>query len=177
MGTWLNSDGLYIKYGADESEVAKGGQYSTDGSLHEVEATLLWSDFASATAVLPINSSSYGIVIPKGARIEEVETVVETAFVNDGTVGTSTFVVGFNKADRTTALDVDGLLTSSATGTELGLATAGTKKTITVGSTGAGTLIGESLSENGVMVFANGGHASHPNTAGSINIRVRYRFV
>lgn len=176
MGTWTNSDGLYIRYGADEAEVAKGGQYSTDGSLHEVEAVLPYSDFASATPGLPSSSDSFGIVIPKGARIEEIETVVETAFTSSGTIGSSTFVVGFKKNDRSTELDHDGLLTSSATGTVLGLATVGTKTVTRIGSTGAGALIGTNLSENGTLVFSNSAHASHPHTAGKIRVRIRYFF-
>lgn len=177
MGTWTNSDGLYIRYGADEAEVAKGGQFNTDGSLHEVEVVLPYTDFDSATSSLPHSTDSFGVVIPKGARIEEIETVVESAFTSSGTIGSSTFVVGLKKgSDRSTELDHDGFLTASATGTVLGLATVGTKVTTKVGSTGAGALLGTTLAENGVMVFSNSAHASHPHTAGRVRVRVRYLF-
>lgn len=178
MGTWSNGDGLYIRYGSDEAEIAKGGQLSTDGSLHEVEFVLPYTDFDSATASLPHSTDSFGIVIPKNARIEEVETVVDTAFTSSGTIGSSTFVVGLKKAsDRSTELDHDGLLAAAATGTVLGLATAGTKTVVRVGSTGAGALLGTTLAENGVIVVSNSAHGSHPHTAGQIAVRVRYRFL
>jgi hypothetical protein len=177
MGTWTNSDGLYIRYGDDEAEVAKGGQYSTDGSLHEVEVQLAFTDFDSATYALPHSTDSFGVVIPKGARIEEIETVVTAAFTSSGTIGSSTLGIGLKKAsDRSTELDHDGFTTASATGTVLGLATVGTKTITRVGSTGAGALLGTTLAENGVLVLANTAHASHPHTAGAIRIRIRYFF-
>jgi hypothetical protein len=177
MGTWMNNDGLYIRYGDDEAEVAKGGQYSTDGSLHEVEAVLPYTDFDSATPLLPHSSDSFGVVIPKGARIEEIETVVQAAFTSSGTIGSSTLLLGLKKgSDRSTELDHDGFTTTAATGTALGLATAGVKTTIKVGSTGAGALIGTTLAENGVLVASNSAHATHPHTAGTVVVRIRYRF-
>jgi hypothetical protein len=178
MGTWTNADGLYIRYGADEADVASGGQYSTDGSLHEVEVQLAYTDFDSATYAMPHSSAdAFGVVLPKGARVEEIETVVTTAFTSSGTIGTSTLGIGLKKAsDRSTELDHDGFTTASFTGTEAGLATVGTKKVIRVGSTGAGVLLGTTLAENGVLVLSNTLHASHPHTAGAIRIRIRYYF-
>lgn len=177
MGTWTNADGLYIRYGSDEAEVATGGQYSTDGALHEVEVQLPYTDFDSATPSLPHSTDSFGVVLPKGARIEEIETVVTSAFTSSGTIGSSTLSIGLKKAsDRSTELDHDGLTTASATGTALGLATVGTKTVIRVGSTGAGALLGTTLAENGVLVLANTAHGSHPHTAGAVRIRIRYFF-
>lgn len=177
MGTWTNSDGLYIRYGADEAEAAVGGQLRTEGSLHEVEVVLPYTDFDSATPSLPHSTDSYGVVLPKGARIEEIETVVETAFTSSGTIGSSTLSFGLKKAsDRSTELDHDGLTTASATGTALGLATVGTKTVVRVGSTGAGALLGTTLAENGVLVVANTAHGSHPHTAGKVRARIRYFF-
>jgi len=177
MGTWTNNDGLFIRYGADEAEVAPGGQLSTDGSLHEIEVVLPYTDFDSATPSLPHSTDSFGVVVPKGARIEEIVTVVETQFTSSGTIGSSTLSMGLKKAsDRSTELDHDGFTTASATGTALGLATVGTKTVIRVGSTGAGALLGTTLSENGVLVLANTAHATHPHTAGKIRIRIRYLF-
>lgn len=177
MGTWSNADGLYIRFGEDEAEVAKGGQLSTDGSLHEVEVVLPYTDFDSATYSLPHSTDSFGVMLPKGARIEEIETVVQTAFTSSGTIGSSTLGIGLKKAsDRSTELDHDGFTTASATGTVLGLATVGTKTVVRPGSTGAGALLGTTLAENGVLVLANTLHATHPHTAGAIRIRIRYYF-
>lgn len=177
MGTWTNNDGLYIRYGLDEGEDASGGQYRTEGELQTIEVQLPFTDFDSATYSLPHSTDSFGVVIPKGARIEEIETVVTSAFTSSGTIGSSTLGIGLKKAsDRTTELDHDGFTTASATGTVLGLATAGTKTTIRVGSTGAGALLGTTLAENGLLVLSNTLHATHPHTAGAIRVRIRYYF-
>jgi hypothetical protein len=173
----MNSDGLYIRYGADEAEVASGGQYNTDGPVHVVEVQLPYTDFDSATPSLPHSTDSFGVVLPKGARIEEIETVVTAAFTSSGTIGSSTLSFGLKKAsDRSTELDHDGLTTASATGTVLGLATVGSKTITKVGSTGAGALLGTTLAENGVLVVANTAHGSHPHTAGAIRLRIHYFF-
>ena len=174
MGTWLNSDGLYIRFGADEADNAIGGVKNNLDGEHEAEFELTFTDFNSATPTLP-RTDSFGLVIPKGARIEEVETIVQTAFTSSGTVGSATVVLGLKLAsDRSTELDHDGLTTASATGTVLGIGTVGTKTVTRIGSTGAGALIGTSLANNGVIVASNSAHASHPLTAGVLKVRVRY---
>jgi len=174
MASSVNADGLLVRYGASEAVVTKGGAKPLINGAHEVEFDLSYTDVASATTAIP-GSDAFGVVIPKGARVEEVETVVTTAFTSSGTVGSGTFVLGLKKAsDRSTELDHDGLLTSSATGTALGLATVGSKVTTKVSGTGAGALLGTSISENGVITVANSAHASHPFTAGAIKVRVRF---
>lgn len=174
MGTWLNSDGLYIRYGADEADNAIGGvKNNTDGE-HEAEFELTFTDFNSATPTLP-RTDSFGLVIPKGARIEEVETIVQTAFTSSGTVGSATVVLGLKQAsDRSTELDHDGFTTSSFLGSTGGIATVGSKTVTRVGSTGAGALLGTTLANNGVLVASNSAHATHPLTAGVLKVRVRY---
>lgn len=175
MGTWLNSDGLYIRYGADEADNAIGGVKNNVDGEHEVEFELAFNDFNTATPSLPLRSDSFGLVIPKGARIEEIETIVQTAFTSSGTVGLATVVLGLKQAsDRSTELDHDGFTTTAATGTVLGIATVGTKTVTRVGSTGAGALLGTTLANNGVLVASNSAHATHPLTAGVLKVRVKY---
>ena len=176
MGAYLNSDGLFVRLGTSESVVAKGGSDPIKNGNYEVEIDLAVADFGSATHTIPNSADVFGIVIPKGARIEEIETFVQTAFtVSAGTVAAATVVLGLKKAsDRSTELDHDGFLTTSATGTALGLATAGTKTTVKVGSTGAGSLIGTTLSENGVITVANTTIATNVISAGALKVRVRY---
>lgn len=175
MGASVNADGLFVRYGASEAVSTKGGSKPLKSGNHEVEFDLSYADLLSATNSIPSSSDVFGVVIPKGARVEEVETVVTTAFTSSGTIGSATFVLGLKKSsDRTTELDHDGLLTSSATGTALGLATVGSKTTVKVGGTGAGALVGATTSENGVIVVANSAHASHPYTAGALKVRVRF---
>lgn len=175
--SWFNSDGLYIKFGLEESKVAQGGEINNYDNLHQYEFTIDYTEVLSATNAIIDGGSSvgpYGIILPKGLRVEEVETVVQSGFTSSGTIGSSTMQIGLiSTADRTTALSATALLTTAATGTVLGLATVGTKTVIRVGSTGAGAYLGTTLAANGIVAAANSAHASHPYTAGKLLVRVR----
>lgn len=176
--TWTNADGLVVKMGLEEAVENKSGEFSTLGPNRVSSFVIDFSEMLSATAqVLGTTTGPLGAIIPAGARIEEIETVVETAFTSSGTIGSSTVVLGLARLDRTTELDNDGFTTTSATGTALGLATVGTKTVIRKGSTGAGALIGAAtgLANAGYLVVANSAHASHPFTAGRLIVRVSWR--
>lgn len=180
MGTWMNSDGLYIRLGVDEGKSSQGGEYAevADG-LWVGELVIPYTDILTATATIPSSEGGFGFLVPAGLRIEKVITTVETAFTSSGAIGSSTLVVGLKKAsDRTTALDHAGLTSTGATGTNLSLNTVGAITEVT-GSTATtkGGLIGTTLAENGVLVVANSAHATNPFTAGSVRIKVvgRYR--
>lgn len=176
--TWMNADGLFVKFGLAEADVSIGGENLKYGDRGEIELVLDYTEMLSATAAVAgsVGSpGSFGIVLPKGITIEQVETFVETAFTSSGTIGSATVVIGtFLASDRTTADDATALTTTSATGTALGLATAGTKTTITVGSTGAGTKIGVPLTTNTVLSVRNSAHGSNPFTAGKLKVRIVY---
>lgn len=172
--TWTNSDGLFIKFAREEGVTSVGGQYRTAGPLQVIEGKIDYTEALSATAAIVDGAGSgpAGIEIPKNFRVEAVETVVETAFTSSGTIASATLVLGLVANDRSTEVDFDGLLTSSATGTALGLATVGTRVYTTKGGTGAGALIGTTLSSKGYLTVNNSAHASHPFTAGKVVVRV-----
>lgn len=180
MAKWINSDGLAVKLGADEGDPAKGGDVRTSNDIHVTQFDISYTDALSATyAVLGSASTStdgaYGVMIPKNARIKAIEVLVTAAFTSSGTIGSSTLGLGFKKqSDFSTELDHDGLLTASFVGGRLDAV--GERTYVEIGSTGAGALIGTSLSENGVICLANTAHASHPYTAGSARIRVEWFF-
>lgn len=173
--SWTNSDGLYVKFGTEETAVARGAEYTNDIGQHVIEFVVDYTDALSATASILGSASgtetgSYGVMVPKNLFIEAVETFVETAFTSSGTIGTSTLVMGLIRDDRSTTYDVDGLTTASWTGGNLDAA--GERVYLVVGGTGAGALIGTELANDGLIVVANSQHASHPFTAGSVRVRV-----
>lgn len=179
MGTWQNADGLWIRLGPDEADNAIGGQYGDAMGVHEVEFDLAFNDFNSTTPAVPRTTDSFGIAIPAGARVEEIEFFVRTVFtVSAGTVAAGTLQLGFVRNDRTTALNTAGLTTSALTGTVLNLGTAGSKTVIRVGSTGAATpgtnTIGVALSEQGLICAANTTHGTNTYNAGVLRVRLRY---
>lgn len=181
--SWFNSDGLYVKFGREEQDSARGKEIGAlSAGRHVIQFDIDYRDLLSATdAILGSvtngdGTASQGIVVPKAARIEAVETLVKTAFTSSGTIGTSTLVLGLKKtSDRSTELDHDGFLTSSYVGSKIDAA--GERNYQEVGTTGSGALIGTSLAEEGVVSCSNSQNASHPYTAGVLTVRLYYRFI
>lgn len=181
--TWMNNDGLFVKFGAEEGAVWRGGEVS-DAQRHEVEWIINASDVVSATNSIlgSIKTASdsmagtFGIEIPKGARIERLETIVVTPFTSSGTIGTSTLLMGLIKdSDRVTELDFDGFTTASFVGSLFDAA--GETQAVIVGSTGAGALLGTTLAESGVVSVSNSQHGAHPFTAGRLKVKLWYSLV
>lgn len=176
--TWLNNDGLFQKFGKEEGVSGKGGEYTTYGPHRVLEVGINYTDVQSTSAVIlgaVTDSASGGLglngyELPNGARIEAVEVVAETAFTSSGTIGTSTFVLGLVDQDRSTAYDDDGLLSASFTGGSIDAA--GERTYVTPGVTGAGALVGTTLTNTGLLVVKNTQHASHPFTAGKAKVRI-----
>lgn len=159
MGIWTNSDGLRIKIGASEANVTQGGEYNQTGQNHEVQVRFNLTSLGTASALL-----EPGIIIPKGARIESVEVLTETA----ATGATAVLNVGLVRLDNTTAIDADGLVAALAV---TALDAAGEKNTLTPGSTGAGALIGTTLANAGKFVAD---YDTAAFTAGVVLITVKF---
>lgn len=177
--SWTNNDGLYVKFGSEKAAISRGGEHTVVDGKHVIEFVVNYTDALSATASILGSASgtetgSYGVMVPKGLFIEEIETVAETAFTSSGTIGSATMVLGFIRDDRSTTYDVDGLTTSSFVGSAFDAA--GEKTVIRIGSTGVGALVGTTLANDGLIVVANSAHASHPYTAGKLLVRVRGYF-
>lgn len=176
MPTWLNNDGLFVKFGVDEGDVIKGGQVRPSSDIYTFKAVIDNTDARSATyqivgAADALSDGSFGVVLPKGIRIKGIEIVTLTAFTSSGTIGSSTFSLGLKQAsDRSTELDHDGFTTASFVGSALDAA--GERTYVTIGSTGAGALIGTTLASNGILVVANTAHATHPFTAGRAQVNI-----
>lgn len=155
MGTWTNSDGLYIKYGTDSAVKNTGGEYEFDGSIHFIEFTINAVNDLAAPGTQTILSDT--VYIPSNAFIEKVEFRVETAFA--GASGTLDF--GLVRKNRTTELDYDGFVVAAAVAS------------LTAGATitGAGALIGTRLSNVGIPVARNN---TTDFTAGKGYLRIYY---
>jgi hypothetical protein len=160
MGTWTNSDGLYIKFGTDEATVGKGGEYRTNTSLREVELEITLSGLTTTGVV-----QSDTVSIPNGYRIEEVEVFTETAATSGGA---ATLDIGLIDQDRSTSFDDDGLVAAMAL---TAIDTAGEKSVLRVGSTGVGALVGTTLSNTGLIVAS---YNTAAFTAGKVVVRVRF---
>lgn len=162
---WLNADGLYVKFGAEEGATAKGGAYSTMGPLSMTEVKMdLPADAPAALTIIGSASGQLGTALPDGVRIEAVEVVAETAATSGGA---ATLTVGLKqRQDRTTNVSTNGILNALAL---TAIDAAGERSYLTPGSTGAGALIGTTIA-NGGFLAANFGTAAF--TAGKVVLRV-----
>lgn len=181
MPKWVNSDGLIVKFGRNEADPVKGGVVKSFDNVYRSTFTIDAADIATATSTILGNVSSatdgaYGVTIPKGARIKGIETVVQTAFtVSAGTVAAGTLELGLKQlADLSTSIADGGFLTTSATGTVLGLGTVGTRTYTTIGSTGVGTLVGTTTAANGVVCCRNSTHPTNTYNAGRLLVTVEW---
>lgn len=158
---WYNSDGLYVKYGVEEATTARAGEYLTTGPQQLIELVIdPMTGLGSSAAVQERN-----LVIPKNARIEKVELITTTAATSGGS---ATLSVGTVDTDYSSNAADGGLINASALTTH---DAAGETTVLTVGSTGAGTLIGTTLSSNKVIT-AKYGTAAY--TAGAVRVRIYY---
>lgn len=160
---WLNGDGLYVKFGTDEATPAKGGATNIAGDRREIVFDLTLTEVTASSAILPGGDT---LVVPKGARIEEVEVEVLTA----ATGATAVLNIGLVRTDRSTVYDADGLVAAAAVAT---LDTAGKRLNLIAGSTAAGALIGTTLANSGLVVVD---YDTAAFTAGAIRVRVKHFF-
>jgi hypothetical protein len=141
MGTWTNSDGLYIKYGATEVTATAAGEYDYD-SKHCIEVEIPLTSLSTSANYY----ASDTVTIPNGARIEEIEVIAETAATSGGS---ATLDIGLIDQDRSTAFDDDGLVAALAL---TSIDADGEKTVIRPGSTSVGALVGTTLSNTGLIV-------------------------
>lgn len=165
MGTWLNNDGLFIKFGSDEGKVGTAygfaGEYNVlNDGMHAVEVTLTPMTALTTTGTIVSDS----VTIPNGARIHEVIVIAETAC----TGATATLDVGLIDQDRSTAFDDDGLVAALAVAS---IDAAGETNVLRVGSTSAGALIGTTLTNTGLIVAS---YNTAAFTAGKVKVVVHY---
>lgn len=158
MGTWLNQDGLYLKYGVTKTIPQTTGDYLSYGDTREIELTI---DLTTLTAspVIQNDTTFFGT----NMFIESVTVDAET----NSTGGTS-FSVGLTQLDRTTVVSNTEFL---ATVPIADHATAGQLKTYTTGVTGVGVGVGTTAAQVGYITAL----AAGTYTLGKVKVRIRYR--
>ncbi len=174
--TWINADGVFVKFGRETAQPRPGGEVQSADGKHSYRFTVDYREARSATPAVVdgLVAGSMGVLIPKGLFIEEVEIVAEAAFTSSGTIGSATFQLGIIREDMSTTYDVDAFTTTSFVGSALDAA--GEKSVIRIGSTGVGSAVGTVLANDGYVIVANTAHASHPFTAGKALVTVRGYF-
>lgn len=163
MATWLNSDGLYIKYGTDEATAGLAGEFRHSGNEYWAELEILATSLTASPAIQNDN-----VIIPAGARIQRVVVIAETACTDVG--GTSVLNVGLIRTDRSTTYEVDGIVKALPLAS---LNVAGEQTTLTGGATYAGDYVGVTIAYPGLLTAD---YDTEAFTAGRIIVRVHYYF-
>lgn len=163
MGSWNNSDGLYIKYGTDKATAAKSGDFLAYGDLRCIELKI--GDLTALTSSAVIMEDN--LFVPTNCIIEEVQVISDTAATSGGS---ATLNIGLIQDDRSTNISDTALVAALALTAIDGT---GEKTTLVLGSTGAGTKIGTTIGSNRGYITAKYGTAAF--TAGAVTVRVYYR--
>lgn len=167
--TWLNSDGLYIKFGQTEATRTNGGSYE-DRHYGSVQIFEIEFDLTGITATAGATILADNVVIPKNAQIEFAELLMEVAATSGGSAALN---VGLCRLDRSTEIDFDGIIAAGALATHNAI---GSKVVYTKGSTAAGALIGQSVGSNPGLVVADYDTAAYTAGRGVLRIAVRPNF-
>jgi hypothetical protein len=164
MGTWLNNDKLYRKFGTTQATPATAGEYRLDGPEHMIEIQL---DLTTLTQTETIQSDT--VFFPKNARITKVEVVTHTA----AATGTAIDVGLIRSTDRTTEIDYDGFLAAFPAGS---MDAPGETTTLYEATTYNGALIGTTTATYSGHISASRTDAT-AFTAGVIYVRIFYYMV
>lgn len=165
--TWLNSDGLTVRFGTEQATPSVIGKTSTAGEIQELVLKVVGIDLPDIAT--PTIYSDVGI--PQGAHIVNAVFYVDVAFA--GASGTLTFGVWSDDGDGTyTVVDADGI---DATIAVTAIDAVGDQVACDGDMTSAPeTKIAVSNNTRDVYLSA-GRDASNAFTAGSGRLVVRYR--
>lgn len=161
--SWLNEDGLYIRYGTEEAEVAKSGQYRGVGPAEIVELKLTGTDLVDDAVIVDRVTR-----LPDNVQIEKIEVVVDTAFTSGGS---AVLDIGVIDTDEVSNPDDDALVAALALSA---LNVQGETTEITNGGTGAGALVGTKTTKN---TYITASYDTAAFTAGVALVRLYLRAV
>lgn len=159
-GTWLNNDGLPVRFGKSaqiDAVVGKPTQYGVEQIL---EVDVLWDRlpaFSASEAVGQIYGGLPNNCIPKGAFIKSAAI---QNIVGESAASSQTLSIGLVKQDGVTEIDNDGLFDA---------VTQSTLSAVGTNTAGAGALIGTILANDG-YIWATVQTASFTTYVGRVTI-------
>lgn len=161
--TWMNSDGLLVKFGTEKTVLAKGGSFEYEGPNRMIELEVNIANLTTTTTAVVVGGDS--VIFPRNSFIESVE-IMTTATA--ATITSLSF--GLIRLDRTTELDYDGFIAALALAS---FNSAGETVKMQVGSTSVGALVGTTLAYPGLPVAYIAGTVG----TGTIKLRVRFSVI
>lgn len=164
--TWLNADGLYVKFNGSAGTATTAGQYAAEGdrSITELEIDL------SKLTVTPGTILFDNVLIPKDAWVEKIAVRVVVGATSSGDADTGTFDLGLVRADRSTEIDNNGLIEAMV---EDDMDTVGTEQVLTTHTAGkGGALMNTQIANTG---YISGNYNTTAFTAGKVRVIIVWR--
>ena len=163
MTAWVNSDGLAVKFGLDQSKVADGGFSGCESDEKELTVEINGADVPTTDA--PVNIV---LAIPSGAQVTEAKLYVRTAFTSSTTNAALDIGLMLDDNDGTYSTYDDDGIDAAIARTAL---TAGAQ----IASDGAkiGTTITDATS--GLPLVVSVGYQNGAFTAGEADLVIKYR--
>lgn len=112
--SWLNNDGLEVKFGTEKAEPALIGEYRHDGAQHLLEIKFGFADLPAVASNSVLIADDF--TLPTGAFIEKVAIHCVTDM--DSTSDDMALSIGTIDTDRTSNADPNSIV-DAATQTEL----------------------------------------------------------
>jgi hypothetical protein len=163
MGSWMNNDGLYLKFGTTKATPGTAGDFLSYGETRDIEFVI--SDLTTLTTTAAIIDDNTWV--PANVIIESVQIFTDTAATSGGS---ATLSIGLMGNDRTTTVSDTAFVSALAF---TAFDAAGETTLISAGSSGAGTKVGTTVGATTGYITAKYGTAVF--TAGAIRVRIRYR--
>jgi hypothetical protein len=104
-GIWTNSDGLHVRFGLKEAQIAESGSPATVGAFKEV-IVMIDKDTMAAFGTNLVADQTPAVLIPAGLMLHSAELVTIEAF--DSAADALTLSIGLAKQDGT-EIDNDGI--------------------------------------------------------------------
>lgn len=162
MGSYLNSDGLFVKIGTTKAVPNKAGELKMYDDRRIIEVKI---DLTTLTTSNVIQSDQ--LFFPTGALVEAVTITTLTA----AATGTSALLnVGLMRTDRTTLVSATSFLASATTANM----TLGNEVRQVKGGATAGAAVGSGTQATANPAYICAATTTGTYTAGLINVRIEY---
>ena len=159
--SWINSDGLEVKFGVEEAEEQNVGAYSVLGPVHLVEIMVKYDELPTVAQNAVVISQNFAL--PKGAVIESVEIVKpSTAFASSAS-GMLLNIGTVDASDGTSNADPDSLV-DAATHAEYNAGGVNTSGWV-------GTAVGAPLAQASLITWEQDAQVA---TAGETTLRIKW---
>lgn len=168
--TWMNDDGLLIKYGPDSSESThRAGEYLTYNGKGEqvIEVTIDLTELTQTETIL-----NDAVKVPTNAHITSVEVLTVVAALTGTAID-----VGLVKDDRSTEGDYNGFLAAFPTSQMNAIGETSRffeTHTEPASLTGTGALIGQEITYTGGSYISASMTDATSFTAGTVKVRIAY---